>query len=86
MSRAAGYDCIAYRPDQLPPGHDFYDLQAVARAEQAGGKFRRRDGLAVVFNHHASRQQLAAHEELLQGAGKQRGNGLTVGDYGRLAN
>ena len=63
-----------------PTRHNLHNLQAVSCLEPAFGKLRRRDGLTVVFHHHAARQQTLRHEKLFDRTRQRGRDGQAVGD------
>ena len=67
-----------------PASDDLYDLKAIPGIDLAAGKFRRRDGVAVMFHHHAARQKILGEEKLFERARQARGDGLAIGGDGRI--
>src|SRR5437868_6734523 len=58
-----------------PTRHNFDNLQFIAWVQEPGGEFRMHYGLAVMFDHHASREKLLSHQKLLDRA-SEGGGGL----------
>src|SRR5207249_2208728 len=48
--------------------HNFYDFEPISWLHDFFREFRRRNRLAVVFHHHASRQKLLPNQKLLDRA------------------
>src|SRR5439155_26607 len=65
---------------RLTARDDLDDLQAVAGGELPLRELGRRDGLAIVLDDDAAREQALRDEERLDGAGERRRGGLAVGD------
>lgn len=61
-------------------GHDADDLQPITVVQRAPGKFRGRDGFAVVLHHDATREESLRAEKLIERTGELNGDALAVGD------
>ena len=76
------YRAKAYRSELVPntgPGTKT-EAQYFADIQLALEKFRRRHGLAVVFDDHAAGQKILGDEKFFERAGKLRFDGFAVGD------
>ena len=63
-----------------PASHNLNDLDAVSIAHLASGKFRRRDGLPVMFHHNAARQNILRAEKCFKRTRQIRRHIRAVGD------
>jgi hypothetical protein len=71
---------VGWQKEESASRDNFHDLHPVPGLEPAAGEFRRRHRFAVMFDHHAARQEFLRHEEFLDRARQARFDRLAVGD------
>ena len=65
-----------------PARYDFNNLQFVAGLQLARGKFRGRDGLAIMLDDDAARLKILGEQKLLDGTRDICRDGFAIGDDG----